>query len=90
MPAAVTGRDRSAAIACPIASASCVPDPKPACPTQLNEQLGNVTLDAAIEKYETFRPLCDKDGYPLCGNLNGKVVTTASQFCKALRDKNLQ
>jgi len=59
------------------------------CPAQLNEQLSYVTLDTAIADYKTYRPICDKDGYPLCGNLNGKVIATASQFCTALRDKNL-
>jgi hypothetical protein len=59
------------------------------CPTQLNEQLSYITLDSAIADYKTYRPICDKDGYPLCGNLNGKVVATASEFCAALRDKNL-
>lgn len=62
---------------------------EPECSAQLNEQLSYITLDAAIADNNTFRPLCDKDGYPLCGNLNGKVITTASQFCQALRDKNL-
>lgn len=61
----------------------------PECPTQLNEQLSYTTPDAAIADYKTFRPICDKDGYPLCGNINGKVITTASQFCQALIDKNL-
>jgi hypothetical protein len=64
------------------------PDPKPECPNALNEQLSNMPLDYALEQYMTFRPVCDKDGYPLCGNLNFKG-TTASEFCKALRDKNL-
>lgn len=60
-----------------------------ACPAQLNEQLSYVTLDSAIDNSKTFRPICDKDGYPLCGNINGKAITNASQFCQALFDKNL-
>ena len=64
------------------------PDMKPECPVQLNEQLSNMMLEYALEQYKTFRPVCDKDGYPLCGNLHFKG-TTASEFCKALRDKNL-
>lgn len=66
------------------------PMPKPECPNDLNQTLSYTTLDDAIAQYMTFRPICDQDGYPLCGNLNGKVITTASTFCKALRDKNLQ
>ena len=65
------------------------PMPKPECPNDLNQTLSYTTLDAALADYKTFRPICDKDGYPLCGNLNGKVITTASEFCQALRDKNL-
>ena len=61
----------------------------PGCSTQLNEQLAGVALDVAIANYKTYQPLCDKDGYPLCGNVNGKALTTASQFCQALTDKNL-
>jgi hypothetical protein len=65
------------------------PPVKPECPAQLNADLGNITLDAAIEQRTTYRPICDAEGYPLCGNLNGKVITTASEFCQALRYKNL-
>jgi hypothetical protein len=63
--------------------------PTPECPNALNQQLSITTLDVALQQHETYRPICDKDGYPLCGNLNGKVVTTASTFCKAMRDNNL-
>jgi hypothetical protein len=59
------------------------------CPAQLNEQLSYTSLDSAIADYKTFRPICDEDGYPLCGNINGKAITTASQFCQAIVDKNL-
>jgi hypothetical protein len=33
-----------------------------------------------------FRPLCDKDGYPLVGNLVGKTnVVQPSEFCADVR-----
>lgn len=65
--------------------------PGPTCDSKsLNEELSESTmLDDAIANREHFRCLCDDDGYPLVGNINAKG-TTASAFCAALREKNLQ
>jgi hypothetical protein len=63
---------------------------EPACDTEaLNEELAGTPLDDAIAKRARFRCLCDDEGYPLVGNINGKVVTTASEFCGALRENDL-
>lgn len=66
------------------------PPPAPTCDSKaLNEELSTSTmLDDAIANKEHFRCLCDEQGYPLVGNINSKG-TTASEFCKTLRDKNL-
>src|SRR5262249_24657152 len=65
------------------------PAPEPQDLQTLNQELSTTTLPDAVERSEHFRPLCDDEGYPLVGNLNGKVVTTASEFCQALRDDDL-
>lgn len=65
-------------------------EPKPACDAEaLNEELSLTSLDFAVADHARFRCLCDDDGYPLVGNINGKVITTASEFCGALREKDL-
>jgi hypothetical protein len=46
---------------------------------------GRATAQAQLPK---FRPLCDKDGYPLVGNLASKGdVYQPSQFCAELRTR---
>jgi hypothetical protein len=55
----------------------------------LNEQLSFTVLDDAIADHERFRCLCDDEGYPLVGNINGKVIATASELCSALREQDL-
>jgi hypothetical protein len=61
-----------------------------ACDTEaLNAELSVTLLDDAVANRARFRCLCDDEGYPLVGNINGKVVATASEFCGALREKNL-
>ena len=55
----------------------------------LNAELSGTLLDAAVANRAHFRCLCDDEGYPLVGNINGKAVTTASEFCGALREKDL-
>jgi hypothetical protein len=62
--------------------------PAPACDQNaLNQELSGIMLEAALTQSGHFRCLCDDKGYPLVGNLNGKVITTASAFCGALREK---
>jgi len=56
---------------------------------KVNQELEYLSLDDAIQNRSHFRCLCDAEGYPLVGNLNGKVVTTASEFCQVLRDDGL-
>jgi len=55
----------------------------------LNEELSITSLDDAVADRARFRCLCDDEGYPLVGNINGKVVTTASELCGNLRDRDL-
>lgn len=63
--------------------------PKAACDAAaLNVELSRILLDDALKERVRFRCLCDGEGYPLVGNINAKGAT-ASQFCGALREKNL-
>jgi hypothetical protein len=55
--------------------------------TALNGELSVTVLETALAQSAHFRCLCDDKGYPLVGNLNGKVITTANEFCSALRQK---
>lgn len=55
----------------------------------LNAGLSGMSLDEAVANRARFRCLCDDEGYPLVGNINGKAVTTVSEFCGALREKDL-
>jgi len=42
--------------------------------------------DKAQSDVSRFRPLCDKDGYPLVGNMANKSnVYQPSQFCSDVR-----
>lgn len=44
--------------------------------------------DRAQTDVARFRPLCDKDGYPLVGNLVGKTnVYQPSEFCRDVRKR---
>ncbi len=66
------------------------PPPASGCDlTALNTELSYTGLDDAVTQRAHFRCLCDDKGYPLVGNLNGKVITTASQFCGTLKEKGL-
>ena len=61
----------------------------PACDKDaLNQQLSGAPLESALADHARFRCLCDDKGYPLVGNINSKG-TTASAFCKALKEKGL-
>ena len=67
-----------------LATAACGPAPTL---TQLNSDLSGTTLEQSLTSASYYRPLCDDRGYPLVGNINGKVVTTASEFCAAIRTR---
>ncbi len=54
---------------------------------ELNQELAAKSTQEALDNVGYYRPLCDQNGYPLVGNINGKAVTTASQFCAAVRDR---
>jgi hypothetical protein len=43
----------------------------------------------ALGHADRYRPLCDKDGYPLVGNLNrkGHIEFEPSQICRAIREE---
>ena len=66
------------------------PTPTPAVcdKNALNQELSGAPLESALADHAKFRCLCDDKGYPLVGNINSKG-TTASVFCKALKEKGL-
>ena len=72
--------------ACPDGHA---PPPDAAAPAALLELRGDlikVGHDKARAEASRFRALCDKDGYPLVGNLVGKRgVYQPSEFCSDVR-----
>ena len=70
-------------LAIALGAAACSPPPSL---VELNQELSRTMLDEALTSSEYFRPLCDVNGYPVVGNINGKVVTTATQFCDAVRE----
>jgi hypothetical protein len=55
----------------------------------LARELDAVGVQKALLQEGHFRPLCDKDGYPLVGNAGNKGLprppSNASKFCAALR-----
>jgi hypothetical protein len=73
------------------------PAPRPPADGQADRKLlalraeldGVSTAEEVVAKEAHFRPLCDKDGYPLVGNVNRKSVTVSapSTFCASLRAK---
>jgi hypothetical protein len=66
------------------------PAPQPACDAEaLNAELSYTSLADAVADRARFRCLCDDEGYPLVGNINGKGVVTASELCGALREQGL-
>jgi len=53
---------------------------------ELRAQLLHAGRDKAQVQVSTFRPLCDKDGYPLVGNIANKGdMYQPSQFCSDVR-----
>jgi hypothetical protein len=66
------------------------PPPPPADLDALRTELLNTTPDAALAQMTHFRPLCDKDGYPLVGNVASKVQLPGLQpsaFCAEVRKR---
>ncbi len=56
----------------------------------LRTELENGSPAEAVAKTAHYRPLCDKDGYPLVGNLARKSPEPGlepSQFCADIRTK---
>jgi hypothetical protein len=52
----------------------------------LRGELLNAGRDKAQANVSKFRPLCDKDGYPLVGNLANKPnMYQPSEFCSDIR-----
>ena len=66
------------------------PAPAPAAcdKNTLDVELSDQLLESALANHARYRCLCDDQGYPLVGNINGKG-TTASAFCEALLEKGL-
>ena len=54
----------------------------------LRDELDSAGHDAAMARVAHFRPLCDKDGYPLVGNLVRKGPSYGpARFCASVRDR---
>jgi hypothetical protein len=73
-------------------AAACPPTPPESdAPHALLELRGDLLRaghDKAQADLARYRPLCDKDGYPLVGNLaNKKNMYQPSQFCAELRGR---
>lgn len=53
----------------------------------LQGELYNSTQKEALQRAGHFRPLCDKDGFPLVGNAQRKATPeyTVAQFCADIR-----
>ncbi|HEY0989124.1 MAG TPA: hypothetical protein VGD80_18780 [Kofleriaceae bacterium] len=62
------------------------PDSKVSKPLlDLRMDLIRMGRDKAQSDLSRFRPLCDKDGYPLVGNMANKGNYQPSQFCSDVR-----
>ncbi len=79
-----------APVPAPSTPATSKPAPTPSTCDQpaLARELADESLEGALANRAHYRCLCDDAGYPLVGNINAKG-TTASQFCGALREKDL-
>lgn len=56
---------------------------------ELVDELARTSLADAVQRKDHFRPLCDGQGYPLPGNVNGKQAsgtsgTSVEAFCDAI------
>jgi hypothetical protein len=67
------------------------PSPEGAKLVALAQELDQAGPEGAAREVARFRPLCDKDGYPLVGNVMGKGQRgrpyTAARFCAEVRRK---
>jgi hypothetical protein len=56
----------------------------------LRAELGAETRESALAKQTHYRPLCDKDGYPLVGNVlrKGPGGPQPSELCTEVRAKS--
>jgi hypothetical protein len=67
------------------------PDPAGAALVALAEELDAAGPEHALQQMPHFRPLCDKDGYPLVGNVMGKGQRgepyLPAAFCSEVRKK---
>jgi hypothetical protein len=62
------------------------PAPNDANLLALRDELGNTSREQVLANKDRFRPLCDKDGYPLVGNLNRKSPNfEPSDYCAEVR-----
>jgi hypothetical protein len=92
---APTTREVSAAPEAPATQAS--PPPASSVPDDkaepnlllLRTELDGETRESALSKQAHYRPLCDKDGYPLVGNVarKGPGGPQPSQLCADVRAK---
>lgn len=79
------------------ASVSAMPTPAAATPAPaespekaayaLRNELENTTRADVMKRIAHFRPLCDKDGFPVVGNAvrKGQPEYTTSKFCAEIR-----
>jgi hypothetical protein len=67
------------------------PDPAGKALVDLAVSLDEAGPEKALQDVPRFRPLCDKDGYPLVGNVMGKghhgQPYVAAAFCSDVRKK---
>lgn len=76
-----------ASSAAPVVAQPGVEDPKL---LQLRDEMFGLPRDKVMADTARFRPLCDKDGYPLVGNLMRKVPEQGpqpSELCAEIRKK---
>jgi hypothetical protein len=90
-PPAAGPTDHPLAVASALASAAAPPPPPDASAAPallaLRTQLLQTPRAEAKAQLATFRPLCDRDGYPLVGNVASKGnVDQPSQVCSYVRD----
>lgn len=77
--------------ACPDRHAPPADSEVPAALRELRAELIKAGHDKAQADVSRFRALCDRDGYPLVGNLVGKRgVYQPSEFCSEVRKQEKQ
>lgn len=86
-PASASSEATSNAAATPAATT-----PAPASPDktiyELRSEIERTTREDAMKRVAHFRPLCDKDGFPVVGNTarkGGAPDYSASKFCSEIR-----